>query len=266
MTRDNLVNYPTNELNRVVHEIIEYIDPFQVKVILDVGSRDARESISLKRFFPYATIYAFECNPPAIELCKKNIANHADIFLVPKAVSDVDGPLDFYAIDPEKTVTSHSDGNIGASSLYLANPDYPYEKYHQRKITVESTTLERWAKETGLDNIDIIWMDLQGAELKAFKGMGGLLERIKLIYTEVEFEPMYIGQPLFKEVNHYLASKGFSLLKIYRSGWFGNIIYVNKSTIHGKKRVVNLYVKKLFSYISFGLSRFKSHILKPVKK
>ena len=107
----------TEEVRVFVDMAKRYITPLEVKVILELGSRDACEAVSLKRAFRNATVYAFECNPPAIELCRQNIGDKKDIVLVPMAVSDVDGVVDFYAIDPRNTVTTHADGNIGASSL-----------------------------------------------------------------------------------------------------------------------------------------------------
>jgi FkbM family methyltransferase len=56
---------------------------------------------------------------------------------------------------------------------------------------LESITLARWAKHAGVRDIDIMWIDLQGAEHRAFKGMENLISRVKAIYTEVEFKEMY---------------------------------------------------------------------------
>ena len=257
---DRLQDDHTEEVYRFVQNIRDYIDPFQVKVIFDIGSRDACESITLKKFFSNAVIYAFECNPSAIELCRKNIANRKDIILVDKAVADVSGPIDFFAIDPNKTKTSHADGNIGASSLFLANPKYPYEKYCQNKIKVESVALKEWVQELGVNDIDIIWIDLQGAELKAFKGMGDFLSRVKIIYTEVEFKQIYIGQPLFWQVNKYLASKGFILLKIEGGGWFGNALYINKSFVR-KACLVKFLILKYFTYSYIFVVRLQRNLL-----
>jgi len=141
--------------------------------------------------------------------------------------------VDFFAIDPQKTVKTHADGNIGASLLSVAKHEYPHEKYHQKKITVESINLTRWAKQVGARDIDIIWLDLQGAGLRAFIGMGNLISRVKVIYAEVEFKKRYLNQPLFGEVDRYLDEKGFVLLKIYPSDWFGNALYVRKEIVHG---------------------------------
>jgi len=249
-----------NEVRIFMHDLLGYINPVSVKTILDVGSRDAMESITLKEFYPTARVYAFECNPPAIELCRKNIGKRAGIILIPNAVSDVNGTLEFFAIDPDKTITPHKDGNIGASSLFVANPEYPHEKYHQNKITVQSITLARWAEQASVSDIDILWIDLQGAELKAFRGMENLISKVKVIYTEVEFKELYLNQPLFGEVDAYLSEKGFILIRLYPCGWFGNALYVRKDLVVGLKRVW-LHFKKCFILARLYLSQLKAKFL-----
>lgn len=212
-----------------VKELDKVMDRHSVRVALDVGSRDAVVAILLKERFPEATVYAFECNPPAIEDCKVNIGNRPSVILVDKAVSDENGLVDFYAIDPKKTITTWPDGNIAASSLYIANPAYPHERYHQNKIVVEAVTLEQWAMDSKVNAVDVLWMDLQGAELKALKGMGELLETVKVIYTEVEYKEVYFDQPLFDEVNEFLVLQGFRLhAKMNTSVWFGDALYIRE--------------------------------------
>jgi FkbM family methyltransferase len=231
MSRSILQDDHASEVLKFCRDIRGYISPERVRVILDVGARDARESIKLKEIFPNAKVYAFECNPQAIQLCRENIGGQSDIVLIEKAVSDVNGLIEFYSIDPQKTITVHADGNIGASSIFQANPEYPYEQYVQKKIVVESTTLKKWALNSRTEGIDIVWIDLQGAELRAFHGMEDLIEKVKIIYTEVEFKQMYLDQPLFADIDRFLRSKGFRLLNITPCDWFGNAVYVQKEFI-----------------------------------
>jgi len=40
-------------------------------IIFDVGSRDCSQSIEFYNSYPNAKIYAFECNPNTINICKK---------------------------------------------------------------------------------------------------------------------------------------------------------------------------------------------------
>jgi hypothetical protein len=108
--------------------------------------------------------------------------------------------------------------------------------------------LERWAKEAKVQEIDIMWIDLQGAELKAFQGMGDLLLLTKIIYTEIEFKEMYVGQPLFGDVDAYLSERGFCLLKLYSPGWFGNALYIRKDLVSGMNWVAYMWTKHIIRY------------------
>jgi FkbM family methyltransferase len=208
------------------------LDPRSVKVALDVGSRDAEVALYLKQHYPNATVFAFECNPAAVELCRRRLSGQPGVFLVDRAVSDVEGVLDFFAIDPDKTLTPHADGNIGASSLYRARPDYPHETYVQTRISVQSITLEAWARRQGLAAIDVIWMDLQGAELRALMGLGRLLQEVKLVYTELEYKPMYQDQPLAAEVRGFLRAHGLHLCKRFNVWeWFGDELFCRRALL-----------------------------------
>ena len=64
-------------------------------------------------------------------------------------------------------------------------------------------------------DIDVLKLDLQGYELDALKGCEKLLPRIKAITTEVEFVPLYEGQPLFADIDIYLRARGFRFLNLY---------------------------------------------------
>jgi methylase of polypeptide subunit release factors len=66
-------------------------------IIFDIGSRDCGQSIEFYNTFPNAQIYAFECNPNTIDICKQNIVKYSDrITLIEGAVC---------ALEPKKEVT-----------------------------------------------------------------------------------------------------------------------------------------------------------------
>lgn len=58
---------------------------------------------------------------------------------------------------------------------------------------------------------DYLKLDIQGAELDALRGAARLLAEVVFVETEVEFVPLYEGQPLFAEVDAYLRERGFLL-------------------------------------------------------
>ncbi len=209
-----------------------------VRVILEIGARDCAETLDFHRAFPDAAIYAFECNPATLPLCRRAVAGLPGIHLIEKAVTDHDGHVTFFPIDQQKTITGQADGNPGASSLFLASPDYPEEKYVQGEIVVEATSLKTFLASNSIEAIDLLWMDLQGAELLALRGMETRVTDLKLIHVEVEFFEIYKGQPLFPEVRAYLKKNGFSLLgfTVY-SKFSADAVFANRRHIGPSARL-----------------------------
>ena len=56
---------------------------------------------------------------------------------------------------------------------------------------------------------DYLKVDVQGAEVDVFAGASNLLASVTVIHTEIEFIPLYQGQPLFAEVDQVLRAQGF---------------------------------------------------------
>lgn len=62
-------------------------------------------------------------------------------------------------------------------------------------------------------NCDFLKVDVQGAELDVLKGASRTLGHAAVVELEVEFVPLYEGQPLFAEIDSYMRSQGFLLHK-----------------------------------------------------
>lgn len=56
---------------------------------------------------------------------------------------------------------------------------------------------------------DYLKLDVQGAELMALGGATETLKGVVAIHTEVEFVPLYRGQPLFADIDAFLRARGF---------------------------------------------------------
>jgi FkbM family methyltransferase len=199
-------------------------------VILDIGSRDCVQSIEFTKYFPNSTIYAFECNPNTLDICKSNIKNYNNIKLIEGAINDYNGECKFYPINKEKTITTWQDGNPGASSLFIATGNYPHETYFQDEITINCHRVDTVLKNEKIDKVDLIWMDLQGAELLALNSMGSILHTVDYIHTEVSYQKIYNDQVLFPELNKFLIDNNFISLTLSKHvGWQEDIIYKNKT-------------------------------------
>jgi len=59
------------------------------------------------------------------------------------------------------------------------------------------------------DGADYLKIDVQGAELDVLRGAERLLRTVTVVHVEVEFVPIYRGQPLFADVDRFLRAHGF---------------------------------------------------------
>jgi len=201
-----------------------------IKVILDVGSCHALESVEFSKKFKNAKIYAFEANQESYQECLKNCNGINNIKVTNVCISDYDGLCKFFPINAIKTQTTWFDGNRGASSMFKSNGAADHiEKYVQDEIEMPCNRLDTFCNLEKIDKIDAIWMDLQGAELLALKGLGSLLDTVQVIQTELEINPMYDGQCLFEETNAFLEARGFKRVSGNNSVMFGtDFIYVKQ--------------------------------------
>lgn len=181
-------------------------------VICDIGSRDALEGIALMRQLDGKRLHVFEPNPSAAMICRQNLSDFAkgeasEVALFNEmAVTDRVGQLKFYPVN----VSLSENKDIGFSSLFQINPDYTKRRGRivQDEVIVTATTLDDYF--VGKQNPDILWIDVEGAELQVFRGATRVLATVKLIHVEVSFRPMQVGKPLFWELARYLKEQGFS--------------------------------------------------------
>ena len=229
-----------------------------IRTIVECGAKDCSETIAFHELLPQAEIYAFECNPDNLPKCRSAIQGVDKIHLVEKAVSDKCGSVSFFKIDPNRTKTTWKDGNPGASSLFLASGKYPVEEYVQTSVTVTAVTLESFINKANLGIIDLLWMDIQGAELLALSGLGPAITQVRMIHLEVEFIEIYSGQPLWRDVRRFLRSRGFRLLTFTTFGRYSaDAVFFNPALVPNCRRWRPdwlVYSKCLIAYLLQWLS------------
>jgi FkbM family methyltransferase len=188
-------------------EVLDFIglvgrhtNPLQVHHVFDLGSRDCVQALELAKAFPNALVHAFECNPHTLPACEAAAATCSRVRFTPKAVHDHDGTTPFYPVDLEKDRSeAWPDGNPGMSSLYQA-------PIPQQRIEVPCVRLDTYCSEQGIDRVDVVWADLQGAELLALSSLGDV--PFDFLHTEVSYQPRYRGGAAFPDLDKWLCNRG----------------------------------------------------------
>lgn len=88
-----------------------------------------------------------------------------------------------------------------------------------------SRTLDTLLAERGFGSVDVLVVDVQGAELLVLKGATHTLAKVKAVVSEVSTQALYEGGVLFDELRAFLRSHGFEPMSVPRR--HGDMLFVH---------------------------------------
>jgi FkbM family methyltransferase len=184
------------------------------KVVYDVGANKAGTYQLFRTLFPEAEIHCFEPDERILPKLEKKIEGDAFAHLHRCAIGETEGTIDFY-------LTSSIENNSILAPIKGLETDF---RTVNDVKSIPCTTLDLFSSKQGIDYIDLLKMDIQGAELKALRGANGLLDRkqIGCLYLELLFTPGYEGQAYIEDIMAYLRTKGYVLFNFYNANYEGD--------------------------------------------
>ena len=205
-------------------------------VIFDVGAYIGEVAARYKKVFPQSTIYCFEPFPDSFHKLNR-LCRDASIKAHQIAFSDKEGKTTFH-INVDSSCNSLLPPTESDFKCYLA------KSIKDGEIQVETNTLDNFCAGAKISCIDILKLDVEGAEVKVLEGASRMLseQAIKLIYSEVMFIPHYDGGCMFHELAAFLNRHGYTLFNLYhlksaRNGQlrWGNAIFLSPEIRAGIK-------------------------------
>jgi FkbM family methyltransferase len=197
-------------------------------VVLDVGAYHGEYAKLVRRYSPSATIYCFEPHPRSFEILRKT-AEDDGFEALPLACGAHSGDghlLDFAFQDGSKRASCYQDtlqvGRVVPLSV------------HDTKIV----TLDEFARTRRIEQIELLKVDVEGAELDVLRGARELISqrRIRTIQFEIsyvnavqrnwvrDFYDLLIGYSFYRLLPHGLLPLGPYLPQTHELFWFQNLV------------------------------------------
>lgn len=214
-----------------IEKIENKINLNEINTIFDIGARDCCQTLEFADWFPESKIYSFEPISKSAEWCKKSTKDRENIYFFDTAISQTNGEIDFYEV---------INGNIGASSLLKKNQNHHYgSTYMQKKIKVNSIKGSSFIEKYNIKNVDLIWMDVQGAEIEVLNSFENHLNNIKAIHTEVGLTEIYETATIKNDLIKYMENKNFDVEYVIENelGIEQDIIFINKKYINKNDKI-----------------------------
>lgn len=189
-----------------IHEWIEGFVPTN-GIVLEAGAWNGDDTLFFSKHLTEGKVYSFEPFPLFYYQTCQRLWKCPNVEVCPLALAEKTQTYTLYL--------SEISGNYWCSNSILEPKEHlainPHVKF-ERTIDVEGINLDEWLAVKKLDRIDMIWLDIQGAEYSVLKAAPNVLARTKYIYTEVSLIELYSSTPLYDEFKAFMKSKGFEVV------------------------------------------------------
>ncbi len=185
--------------------------------IVECGAHYGEDTIRFLHTLPKCRITAFECDPRNYKIIHKHLKDELRCTLYPCALGKENKTTIFYQAFKEEPLQDkyqwigqedhlrYNLGNSGSSSLKKSKRK---DLAGSKEIFVCLKTLDSF----NLGTIDLLWIDVQGAEKDVLLGAKKTLNNVRYIWLECD-EMTYEDAMTENETKQFLKELGFKFLK-----------------------------------------------------
>jgi len=176
-----LLRYPSSDIKTFrqvfVGKQYDFWAITQPRVIVDAGANIGLASIYFANKYPEAKIIAIEPENSNFELLKKNVAPYANIIPLQLALWHVNEDIEL--VDPGRGkwgfVTQEKESGKNTSEPASSAVCH----------TVKAITVDWLMEEYALDSIDLLKIDIEGAEKEVFSNTAAWIDKVNAIVIEL---------------------------------------------------------------------------------
>ena len=196
--------------------ILDKTDP----VIIEIGAHYGEDTLRFLEVFPDCTVYCFEPDPRNIKIFKKYVDSDK-VKLFETALCEENGEAKFF-----QSFKDYTDRTVPDKYDWISIEDYQNEKLNNsgssslkrgyahtldNYVVVETERFDEWHSRHNVGEVDLVWLDVQGAERDVLSGMGDAIKNIKFIWTEYG-EKTYEGAMSRVETINFMRKRNFSVI------------------------------------------------------
>lgn len=199
-----------------LHDLVEKYN-IKFKGILHVGAHECEELNDYLNYLPMDKMLWVDALPGKVEFCKQK---YPGVLIENAIVSDVVEKVRF---NVSNNGQSSSMLEFGLHSTF--HPDVKYVTCFEDDTKLLKDIICKYPIEYNFLNFDI-----QGAELKALKGMEEYLPKVDYLYVEVNSDYVYKDCALVSELDSYLGQFGLERVETKWCGDFrwGDAFYIRR--------------------------------------
>ncbi len=200
-------------------------------IVFDVGANVGEWSLHALDLNRSIHLYAFEPLPIVFTRLQEHLSNYPNVHAHNLALSNHIGKADFCYYD-------ESFEFAGLSSFYVREvlkADHELPKI----IEVEQDTLTHFCLNHGIDQIDFLKIDAEGAEWIILQGAADLIEQNKITSIQFEYGGCYIdAKTKLEDIFYFLSQHDYSIFRIIPNG----LIQITEWRPHLENFVISNYV------------------------
>jgi FkbM family methyltransferase len=187
-------------------EILKWLPNDKSVTFLDIGASIGKFSSYMSDEYKIEKAILIEPISKHIPILEETFPDKKTFLIINAAIADTSAETDFYFNEDADFVSSLLrilDKNEELNSLNIAEPV---------SIKVKALTLNHIVKEQKLSHIDLIKIDVQGAEHLVLRGGIGALKMTRLVYTEFSYKPLYENSSTFFDLYKIFYENNFILV------------------------------------------------------
>ena len=196
-------------------------------VIVEAGAFRGQDTVKAAKIWPNGRVIAFEPDPYAYKELENNVgaAQVTNVELHTLALNSYNGFALFnVCLGPNNNEPAYG---YASSLLPLKKGMEIFCKGPQ--IEVPCVTLDAWCEANKIDAIDLLHLEVEGAEYNVLKNSPDILKKVKVLYIKTYIHPHRLGMTSYSALKEFLEKSGFVLLSHrYQPGIIGHAIFLSR--------------------------------------